>query len=109
MSALILTALLRANLAASAAILLILLLRRPVRDRFGSLAAYGLWLAAPIWAAASFLPALAPAKTLTAVVLLVEMARGAAPAIHNAPDIAATLVAAWIVGAAATLSLFAAR
>jgi len=109
MSALVLAALLRANLVGSAAILLILLLRRPVRQRFGALAAYAVWLAPPIWAAASFLPALAPAKALTAVVLLADMARSAAPMIRNAPDIAAILVVAWLAGAALTLGLFVVR
>jgi TonB family protein len=109
MSALVLAALLRANIAGSAAILLILVLRRPVRARFGALAAYALWPAAPIWTAASFLPAFAQVKALTAVVILAEMARGAAPIIRNAPDIAAILVVSWLAGAAATLSLFAVR
>jgi TonB family protein len=109
MSALVLAALLRANLAASAAILLILLLRRPVRSRFGVLAAYALWLVPPVWAAASFLPALTPAKALTPIVLLANMARGAAPMIRRAPDIAAFLAVIWLVGAALTFSLFAVR
>jgi TonB family protein len=109
MSAVVLAALLRANLAGSAAILLILLLRRPVRDRFGALAAYVLWLAAPVWAAASFLPAPASAKAMAAVVLLADMARGEAPMIRSAPDIVVILVVAWLSGAAATLGLFAVR
>jgi len=53
----LLTLLLKANLAIGAAVLLVLLLRRPVRRLFGARAAYGLWLIAPLAAAAALLPA----------------------------------------------------
>ena len=49
--------LLRANLAIAAAVLLVLILRRPVRALFGARAAYGLWLIAPLAALAVLLPA----------------------------------------------------
>jgi beta-lactamase regulating signal transducer with metallopeptidase domain len=49
--------LLRVNLALAAAILLVLVLRRPVRALFGARAAYGLWIIAPLAAIAVLLPA----------------------------------------------------
>ena len=110
MSALILAALLRANLAACAAIVLVLVLRRPVRVRFGALAGYALWLVAPICVAASFLPAHGPSQALEPVALLVgAAAQGAAPLVQRAPDIGAILVAAWLAGAVLTLGVLALR
>ncbi|WP_425998163.1 M56 family metallopeptidase [Caulobacter sp. DWR1-3-2b1] len=53
----ILALLLRANLAIAAAVLLVLVLRRPVRSMFGARAAYGLWLIAPLAVLAVLLPA----------------------------------------------------
>ena len=53
----ILNALVRANLAAGLAILLVLAVRRPVRDWFGARSAYALWLLAPVAALASLIPA----------------------------------------------------
>jgi beta-lactamase regulating signal transducer with metallopeptidase domain len=50
----LMSGLIKANLAAAAAILLVLALRRPVRARFGARAAYGLW-GAPLLAAAAIL------------------------------------------------------
>ena len=49
--------LLRTNLAIGAAILLVLVLRRPVRALFGARAAYGLWIIAPLAVIAVLLPA----------------------------------------------------
>lgn len=57
MSAEILPILLRATLAASAAILVVLLLRRPLRGAFGAVVAYWFWLLVPIATLAAFLPA----------------------------------------------------
>ena len=48
---------LRANLVAAAAVLLVLLLRRPARGLFGPEIAYGLWAAPPLAALATLLPA----------------------------------------------------
>ena len=47
----------RANLAAAAAILVVLMLRRPARRLFGARAAYGLWIVTPLAALAVLLPA----------------------------------------------------
>jgi beta-lactamase regulating signal transducer with metallopeptidase domain/ankyrin repeat protein len=52
----LLTFLLRANLALAAAVLLVLILRRPVRAAFGAGAAYGLWLITPLAVVAVLLP-----------------------------------------------------
>lgn len=56
MSADILPILLRATLAASAAIIIVLLLRQPLRAAFGAQVAYAFWLLVPIATFASFLP-----------------------------------------------------
>jgi beta-lactamase regulating signal transducer with metallopeptidase domain/ankyrin repeat protein len=61
MAADLLTLLIRANLALGAAILLVLVLRRPVRSLFGAPATYGLWLIAPL----AVLAVLIPARTVT--------------------------------------------
>jgi len=53
----LLTLLIRANLAVGAAVMLVLLLRRPVRRLFGARAAYALWLIAPLAMVAALLPA----------------------------------------------------
>lgn len=57
MSAEILPILLRATLAASAAIIVVLLLRQPLRKAFGPQVAYAFWLLVPIATLAGFLPA----------------------------------------------------
>jgi beta-lactamase regulating signal transducer with metallopeptidase domain/ankyrin repeat protein len=71
MAADLLTLLVRANLALGAGILLVLVLRRPVRSLLGARTAYGLWLVAPLAALAVLLPARtvtipAPAARLSA-------------------------------------------
>jgi beta-lactamase regulating signal transducer with metallopeptidase domain/ankyrin repeat protein len=53
----LLALLIRANLAIAAAVVLALLLRRPVRRLFGARAAYALWLIAPLATVAVLLPA----------------------------------------------------
>jgi TonB family protein len=104
-SVMILMALVQANLAGSAAILLILLLRRSMRSRFGPLAAYGLWLAAPICVLASLLPVHPPATVLApAVTLAVSATMGLANRAYSAADLLAGL---WGAGAIATAGLFA--
>lgn len=51
----------KANLALAAAVLLVLVLRKPVRAAFGARSAYALWLVAPL----SILALLVPARTVT--------------------------------------------
>jgi TonB family protein len=110
MSALVLAALLRANLAVSVAIVLILVLRRPVRARFGALTAYALWLIAPICLAASFLPAQAPSQALAPMTTLaLAAAKSAAPLVHRVPALTSTVLALWVVGAVVALGVLVAR
>jgi len=110
MSAAILMALLRANLAGSAAVLLILILRRPVRVRFGAVAAYGLWLAAPLFILASLSPVRAPPGVLApAVTLMGSATRTFAPAMRMFTGLADGLADLWIVGLLGTGALFARR
>lgn len=110
MSAAILMALLRANLAGSAAILLVLVLRRPVRLRFGPMAAYGLWLAAPLCIVASLLPAHPSTQVLApAVTLIASAADRMAPLAQTALGLSAALTIVWAAGAVAMAALFARR
>jgi TonB family protein len=110
MSADILAGLLRANLAGSAAILLVLLLRRLVRLRFGPTAGYGMWAAVPLFVLSALSPPHAAAAALApAVVLMDSAARGLEPLTRRAADAADLLTAAWTAGAAATAALFAWR
>jgi beta-lactamase regulating signal transducer with metallopeptidase domain len=77
MSADILALLLRATLVASAAIAVILLLRRPLRAAFGAQVAYAFWLLVPIATLAAFIPArrvIAEATSATAAAPAVETA-----------------------------------
>src|SRR6185295_11830712 len=53
----ILAVLIKANLAASLAIIAVLVLRAPLRPLIGARLGYGLWLAVPLAAIASLLPA----------------------------------------------------
>jgi len=110
MSALLLAFLLRANLAAGAAVVVILLLRRPIRRRFGALAAYALWLVAPICAAVSLIPAAAPPEVLAPVVQMVSAATAAAtPLVSRAPALTSVLAATWLAGAIGAFGLLAWR
>jgi beta-lactamase regulating signal transducer with metallopeptidase domain/ankyrin repeat protein len=71
----LLALLIRANLAIGAAVILALLLRRPVRRLFGARAAYVLWLIAPLATVAVLLPA----RTMT-----VRAPAPSAPAVSTA-------------------------
>jgi beta-lactamase regulating signal transducer with metallopeptidase domain len=101
--------LLRANLAAVAAALLILVLRLPVRRTAGARAAYALWAILPLAMAASLLPAKAPvpiivplpAELPAAAPWLVEAPQAAAVAGAFALQPAMLLVLLWAVGLAA--------
>jgi TonB family protein len=109
MSAAILMALLRANLAGSAAVLLILILRRPVRQRFGALAAYGLWAAAPLFVLAAWLPAHPPAEALAPAVTLIASATDQIAPLTRRAGLMDALAFLWAAGAAATAALFTLR
>ncbi|HEY4029751.1 MAG TPA: TonB family protein [Caulobacteraceae bacterium] len=106
---LVLAGLLRANLAGSAAIFLILALRRPVRLRFGPTAAYLLWLAAPLCILAGLLPPPASASVLApAVTLAAAAAQGLEPVARRA-GLGDLLIAIWAAGAVVMAALFARR
>ena len=110
MSATMLEALLRANLAGSAAILLVLALRRPVRRRLGPMAAYLLWSAVPLCALAGLLPPPAASNALApAVTLMASAAHGLQPLTRGAATFADPLIAAWAAGVLAMALLLARR
>jgi len=98
----LLSLLAEASLAASAAILLVLALRRPLRLGFGASVAYAAWGVV----AAAIVAVLLPAATVTLPAAAQVAAGGAmadAPATALAPafDPAPWLVLAWLAGAAA--------
>ncbi|MDQ1922216.1 M56 family metallopeptidase [Massilia pseudoviolaceinigra] len=100
--------LLRLAIAASAAIVLLLLVRRPLRQRIDARLAYQAWLIVPLAMAAAALPPLfaAPVKAL---VLLPAFGRAgsATEALSAAnPGVTGWLLLAWACGALATLALF---
>ena len=103
--------LLRLNLAASAAMLLVLFLRRPVRRAFGPLAAYLLWLAVPLCAGACLLPSAPLVEGLAPVMALTwgAASRSIPPIAQTSPDLAGLLLALWLAGAGATATLFSVR
>jgi TonB family protein len=107
----ILTGLIRANLAAAAAILVVTMIRRPVRRAFGARAAYALWIAPVLIAFAGLAPQPA-ASTLAETVVLqagAAAARSVQAGLTGAPDISAGLLAVWLAGAAAAGGLLFAR
>ena len=107
----ILAGLVRANLAASAAMLLVLMLRKPVRARFGAQVGYGLWAAVPIAAAAAFAPRPVAGTAIDPIVLSAVAAGGrmVPQALAGAPSLAGLLLAAWVAGVMAAGFLLASR
>lgn len=101
-SADLLQALAETTLASSLAIGLVLLVRRPLRRRFGASAAHAAWATVPAAVAAVLMPAMA-IEALPTLALGGFTAVGAAQA--TPPEVvvvpAAWLVAAWLCGAAA--------
>ena len=96
----LLDALVRANLAAAAAILVVLLARRPVRRAFGARAAYWLWLLPPLMALAALAPAPQPGAWYAApLVVAAPSLLPAGPAAQMPADWRAIAVAAWALGA----------
>jgi beta-lactamase regulating signal transducer with metallopeptidase domain len=118
MSADILALLARMTLAASAAIVIILLLRQPLRAAFGAQIAYASWLMAPLAMLAAFLPA--RHVLIEAPATVAQVAPNAPPPVEAAPtvqavsDVAAALPAidltpvllfVWLAGAFFSLLL----
>lgn len=90
--------LLRANIAAGLAILLVLAIRRPVRSAFGARIAYGLWLLPPLIAAASLLPLPRGAASLVSIAEIAPMAAWTRDATRGGSDLSGMAAAAWIAG-----------
>lgn len=107
----VLSGLIRANLAGAAAILVVMLIRRPVRQAFGARAAYALWIAPALVALAS----LAPQPVAAALTEILVLQAGAAAArsvqagLTGAPDLSIGLLVVWLAGAAAATGLLFAR
>jgi beta-lactamase regulating signal transducer with metallopeptidase domain len=100
--------LVKTNLAAAAAILVVLVLRRPIRTRFGARAAYALWMAPllaavaanlPHPAAASFVAPVVPSVGVTADGVIAQAPAG------FATDWSVVFMAAWVAGAFAMAAL----
>jgi TonB family protein len=113
----VLLGLLKANLAAAAAVLLVAAIRKAARRRFGARAAYALWLA-PLLAALAVLlphPLAQVAASSAAVAPMVAQAEAmtdefvAVAAPSRGPDIPALLLGLWIAGAAAMAGLLGRR
>lgn len=81
-------ALTRVQIAAAAGVLLVLLLRVPIRHLFGARLAYGLWGIVPVAAAAGIFPSLA------------ETLEVGAPTAPLAPGMALKVLALWLGGVA---------
>ncbi|THD74400.1 MAG: hypothetical protein E7812_18950 [Phenylobacterium sp.] len=104
----LLLALLRVNLAVTAAIAVALALRLPVRRLFGARVAYGLWSLAPLAALAM----LAPVRVVTVAVAaapaqavdIVTSATSGVSAAARGLDAGPWLVGLWLTGLAASLA-----
>ena len=101
-----------ATLASSAALLLVLMLREPMRRRFGVRAAYMLWALVPLSAAVALLPA--PAESISLQILpsaATELIFAAAPLAASAAasdtDLSPWLIATWLLGFAAAFLILA--
>lgn len=106
-----------ANLAAGAAILFMLLVRKPVRRAFGARIAYAAWLIVPLTAAATFLPArkilqirfmrdeVLPAPAESQIQFLIDNS----PSVRVAMDPSTALIWIWVIGALVALSVLAVR
>lgn len=105
----VLSLLLKVNLAAGAAILVVLAMRKPVRRMFGARTAYGLWLLLPLSAVALLLPArivfVQPAAQASVappyLALLGEPLPDSAPLL----DPALLLTMIWLVGVVVALAV----
>lgn len=106
MSADILALVVRGTVALSAALIVILVLRQPVRAAFGAHIAYAFWLIAPIAVAASFLPARriyldAPIVASAPAPQMAEVVSASTPTMQGFAasfDAMPWLLAIWIAG-----------
>ena len=104
--------LLRSGVAVSAATLVVLLLRRPLRHGLGARVAYALWLLVPVAAIAACAPA--PSRQILAPVVAPAwagiphvLATAVSPA--DGTDASSILFALWLLGAVGTAFVFACR
>ncbi len=118
MAADILKVLFIANLAAAAAILVVLIVRAPLRRWLGPNAAYGLWLAVPMSAVATLVPGAPkfvnlPVATAPVAAPVAAASAAAAPAIAHLPapnlDWPALILVLWIAGAVALAAVVVVR
>src|SRR4051812_47820224 len=98
--------LIKLNLAMAAAIVLVALLRRPLRHLFGAPIAYAVWFLVPIAGAASFFPPRVVAPVLVPIALAhVVTAPVAAPVmdrlVHSVPRVAEQLTGQSAISAGA--------
>src|SRR5215831_8102888 len=107
---------LRLNLAASAAVVVALALRIPVRRLFGPRVAYGLWSLVPLAALSMLLPARVVPIAMAAPMAAAPMSDGSAaawaagaPAPAPVPHAGLIWVAVWLIGAAIAAARLAAR
>jgi TonB family protein len=108
MSDTILTLIIRSELALAVGILLVLALRRPVRRAFGPLAAYALWLVAPLCVVTALLPAPAATGAMAPVVTLAaDAAWSVRPVSRQVHKVSEILTALWAIGAVGAAVLFA--
>jgi len=103
-----------ANLAAAAAVALVMILRAPARKLFGPRIAYGLWLLAPLAALGMLLPSRVETVTVRAVSGPAAGPQAPAAAVLQAPAAGAIdpwllTAALWIAGALASLAWMAWR
>lgn len=116
-------------IALTVGLVVVMLLRRPIRALFGARAAYGLWLLVPVVALAVVLPgpSLAPEPTVSAPVgiaddpvaatsplaalrfAVVEMTPTRPPSIPNPRDFADPLISVWFLGMIVFAGLLALR
>ncbi|SEL70939.1 TonB family C-terminal domain-containing protein [Pseudoxanthomonas sp. GM95] len=102
MSSELIAVLIETTLASSAALLLVLALRRPMRVAFGAGATYGLWALVPIALVAVLLPAPVRPAVLVPMVAKVGEAQAleAVPVASSVPWMP-VLIAIWVIGALA--------
>jgi bla regulator protein BlaR1 len=99
-----------ATLASSIAMLLVLVVRKPMRGRFGARAAYALWILVPLSALVVILPA--PIASLSmplapqAVAALVTATSAAVLPAESPFDVSSWLASAWLLGSGIVFVLF---
>lgn len=105
----VLIPLVRVNLAAAVAILLVFALRHPTRRLFGARLAYALWTIVPLAAAAVVLPRPAAPSAITPLVLAASEMGDAARPVLQAGTANLFAMTIWIAGALAAAALMALR